>query len=121
MRGARHEKLDQLKVEYIAAKKKMAENKITAESTDITVRCVQKLRVRSKNAPEGKIAFPARVDRSPRGPHARSGRHAALAARYALKSGAGRIWDRMMMSRMTVPKGVARAVLQESDEAVGRK
>ena len=79
-----------------------AENKIIAESTNITVQYVQKLWTQFRSAPE-KIASSARMGRPPREIPAGSVRSVALAARCALKSGAYRIWNRIIMSEMTVP------------------
>ena len=44
-----------------------------------------------------------------------------LAARCALKSGAGLIWDHLKRSGTAVPKGVVHAILREYGEAVEHK
>ena len=68
-------KLDLSKVEHMAAeKRKGAKNQIIAASMNITVRHVQKLWARFKHTPEGKIVFPARTGRPPRGPPTRAER-----------------------------------------------
>ncbi len=46
---------------------------------------------------------------------------AVLTARCALKSGVGRIWDRIKRSGTSIPKGVVHAVLRESGDAVEHK
>ena len=115
-------KLDQSKVEYIVAeKRKGTKNRIIAEAMNVTVRYVQKLWARFKHVPEGKIVFPARMGRPPRGPPTRAERSAVLAARCALKSGAGLIWDHLKRSGTAVPKGVVHAILREYGEAVEHK
>ena len=120
--GARHEKLDQSKVEYIVAeKRKSTKNHAIAESMGITVRYVQKLWTRFKNTPKDKIMFPAPMGRPRRGAPTRSEQSAVLAARRALKSGASRLWDRIRRSDVVIPKGVVHAILRESGDAVPHK
>ena len=69
-------KPDQSKVEYtVAEKRKGTKNQTVAEAMNVTVRYVQKLWARFKHVPEGKIVFPARMGRPPRGlPPGPSGR-----------------------------------------------
>ncbi len=115
-------KLDQSKVEYMAAeKRKGTKNQIIAEAMNVTARYVQKLWARFKHVPEGKIVFPERTGRPPRGPPTRAERSAVLAARCALKSGAGPIWGHLKRSGTAVPKGVVHAILREYGEAVEHK
>ena len=80
--GARDEKPDRSKVQYMAAEKgKGAKNRIIAEAMNVTVRYVQKLWARFKHAPEGQIVFPARMGRPPRGlPPGASGRPCPICA-----------------------------------------
>ena len=116
-------KLDQSKVEYIVAeKRKGTKNHAIAESMGITVRYVQKLWARFKNTPKEKIVFPATMGRAPlRETPTRSEQSAVLTARRTIRSGASRIWDRLRMSNMVIPKGVIHAILRESDDAVPHK
>ena len=107
-------KLDQSKVEYIVAeKRKGTKNHVIAESMVITVRYVQKLWARFKNTPKEKIVFPSPMGRPLRGTPTRSEQSAVLTARRTIRSGASRIWDRLRMSNMVIPKGVIHAILRE--------
>ena len=65
----------------VAEKRKGTKNQIIAEAMNVAVRYVQKLWARFRHAPKGKIVFPARMGRPPRGlPLGPSGRPCSIYA-----------------------------------------
>ena len=115
-------KLDQSKVEYIAAeKRKGSKNATIAGTVGISVGCVQRLRAGFKNAPKDRMVFPADTGRPLRGPPAREGQSAVLSARRLIGAGASRIWDRSRNRGASIPRGVLHKILREPGDAAEHK
>ena len=115
-------KLDQSKVEYIAAeKRKGSKNATIAEAMGISVRYVQKLWARFKNTPKDRIVFPANMGRPSRGPPTREEQSAVLSARRLIRAGASRIWDHLRNMGMSIPEGIIHKILRESGDASEHK
>ena len=75
----------------MAEKRKGTENNTITESMNIIARYVQKLWIRFKNVPKGKIGFPARMAKPLRGHPTRRKRSAVLNIRCTPKFGVSRI------------------------------